>query len=93
MGIEVGNIAKRLMDYSLHATTVSFPVPGTLMIESTESESIAELDRFTKALISIRKEIDEIIETGKYSIEDCIIKNALHTLAEVTSDHWNHSYS
>lgn len=64
MGIEVGNIAKRLMNYSLHATTVSFPVPGTLMIESTESESIAELDRFTKALISIRKEIDEIIGTG-----------------------------
>lgn len=92
LGIEVGDIAKRLMDYGFHAPTVSFPVPETLMIVPTESESIAELDRFTEASISIRKELDEI-ETGKYSIEDCVIKNAPHTLAEVTSDHWNHSYS
>ncbi|PQL92611.1 hypothetical protein C4S77_06205 [Apibacter adventoris] len=92
MGIEVGDIAKRLMDYGFHAPTVSFPAPETLMIEPTESESIAQLDRFTKALISIRKEIDKI-ETGKYPIEDCLIKNAPHTLAEVTSNHWNHSYS
>lgn len=80
------------MDYSFHAPTVSFPVPETLMIEPTESESIAKLDRFTEALNSIRKELDEI-ENGKYSIEDCVIKNAPHTLADVTSDHWNHSYS
>lgn len=92
MGIKVGDIAKLLMDYGFHVPTVSFPVPGTLMIEPTESESIAELDRFTEALISIRKEINEI-ETGKYSIENCVIKNAPHTLAEVTSDHWNHFYS
>lgn len=76
MGIEVGDIAKRLMDYGFHAPTVSFPAPETLMIEPTESESIAQLDRFTKALISIRKEIDKI-ETGKYPIEDCLIKMLL----------------
>ena len=92
LGIEVGDIAKRLMDYGFHAPTVSFPVPGTLMIEPTESESLAELDRFADSLISIKQEIDEIAE-GKYSIDDCVIKNAPHTLAEITSDEWNHSYS
>lgn len=92
LGIEVGDVAKRLMDYGFHAPTVSFPVPGTLMIEPTESESLAELDRFAEALITIRKEIEEI-ETGKYTIDDCVIKNAPHTLAEVTADEWNHSYS
>ncbi len=92
LGVEVGDIAKRLMDYGFHAPTVSFPVPGTLMIEPTESESLAELDRFAEALLSIRKEIDEIAE-GKYSVEDCVIKNAPHTLEEVTSDNWNHAYS
>ncbi|MDR2121925.1 MAG: aminomethyl-transferring glycine dehydrogenase [Flavobacteriaceae bacterium] len=91
-GIEVADIAKRLMDYGFHAPTVSFPVPGTLMIEPTESESMAELDRFADSLISIKKEIDEIAE-GKYSPEDNVIKNAPHTLEEVTSDTWEHAYS
>ncbi|MDR3273140.1 MAG: aminomethyl-transferring glycine dehydrogenase [Flavobacteriaceae bacterium] len=92
LGIEVGDVAKRLMDYGFHAPTVSFPVAGTLMIEPTESESLAELDRFADALISIRKEIDEIAE-GKYLLEDNVLKNAPHTLAELTSDEWTHSYS
>ncbi|MDR1877916.1 MAG: aminomethyl-transferring glycine dehydrogenase [Flavobacteriaceae bacterium] len=92
LGIEVGDVAKRLMDYGFHAPTVSFPVPGTLMIEPTESESLAELNRFAESLISIKKEIDEVAK-GEYSIEDCVLKNAPHTLEEVTSDTWEHAYS
>lgn len=91
-GIEVEDIAKRLMDYGFHAPTMSFPVPGTIMIEPTESESKAELDRFCDALISIRKEIEEI-ETGKVDKKDNVLKNAPHTLAEITKDDWSHSYS
>ena len=88
-GIEVTDIAKRLMDYGFHAPTVSFPVAGTLMIEPTESESLAELDRFCDAMISIRSEIDEtnIEET------DNVLKNAPHTLGMITSDTWEHAYS
>jgi len=90
--IEVEDIAKRLMDYGYHAPTVSFPVPGTLMIEPTESESKIELDRFCDALISIREEIKEI-ESGSADIKDNVLKNSPHTIVEVISDRWNHSYS
>ena len=92
IGIEVGDIAKRLMDYGFHAPTVSFPVAGTLMIEPTESENLAELNRFADALISIRKEIDEVAE-GKYPLEDNVLKNAPHTLAELTATEWVHAYT
>ncbi len=91
-GIEVGDIAKRLMDYGYHAPTVSFPVADTLMIEPTESESKEELDRFCSAMISIRKEIDEII-SGVADKEDNVIKNAPHTAKSVLTSNWKHSYS
>ncbi len=87
-GIEVTDIAKRLMDYGFHAPTVSFPVPGTMMIEPTESENKAELDRFCDALISIRMEI--AAET-KEELE--LLKNAPHTLAMLTQEEWPYSYS
>jgi glycine dehydrogenase len=87
-GIEVTDIAKRLMDYGFHAPTLSFPVAGTLMIEPTESENKAELDRFISALKSIKKEIDEFDAT-----KDSVLKNAPHTLAMITTDVWNYSYS
>ncbi|MFM1871202.1 MAG: hypothetical protein RL398_624, partial [Planctomycetota bacterium] len=91
-GVEVGDIAKRLMDYGFHAPTVSFPVAGTMMIEPTESESKAELDRFCDALIAIRQEIREI-EEGKLDKQDNPLKNAPHTAEAVTADEWKHSYS
>ena len=91
-GIEVEDIAKRLIDYGFHAPTVSFPVPGTLMIEPTESESKAELDRFIEAMISIRKEINEIAE-GKLDKLDNPLKNAPHTSAQIADENWNHCYS
>ncbi len=91
-GIEVEDIAKRLMDYGFHAPTVSFPVAGTLMIEPTESESKAELDRFCDALISIRAEIAEI-ESGIYTKEDNVLVNAPHTMRVVISENWERSYS
>ncbi|MBL7826742.1 MAG: aminomethyl-transferring glycine dehydrogenase [Saprospiraceae bacterium] len=85
------DIAKRLMDYGFHAPTLSFPVAGTIMIEPTESESKAELDRFCDALLAIRKEIDEIAE-GKYSTEDNVLHNAPHTINEVSANDWHHPY-
>ncbi len=88
-GIEVTDIAKRLMDYGFHAPTVSFPVAGTLMIEPTESENLAELDRFCDAMISIREEIDK----AELDEPDNVLKNAPHTLEMVTSDIWDFSYS
>ncbi|MFN6195069.1 MAG: aminotransferase class V-fold PLP-dependent enzyme, partial [Planctomycetota bacterium] len=91
-GIEVSDIAKRLMDYGFHAPTVSFPVAGTMMIEPTESESKAELDRFCDALIAIRQEIREI-EEGKLDKADNPLKNAPHTAEAVTADEWKHGYS
>jgi glycine dehydrogenase len=91
-GIEVTDIAKRLMDYGFHAPTVSFPVPGTIMVEPTESESMEEIDRFCDAMISIREEI-RAIENGTASREDNVLVNAPHTAAEVTADHWSHTYS
>ena len=90
-GIEVEDIAKRLMDYGFHAPTVSFPVAGTLMIEPTESESKAELDRFCDALVSIREEIREI-ELGIADRHDNPLKNAPHPLGRVLSDSWKHAY-
>jgi glycine dehydrogenase len=91
-GVEVEDIAKRLMDYGFHAPTVSFPVAGTLMIEPTESESKAELDRFCDAMIAIRGEIGEI-ETGAADRKDNLLKNAPHTQSQVTADDWTHPYS
>jgi glycine dehydrogenase len=91
-GVEVEDIAKRLMDYGFHAPTVSFPVAGTLMIEPTESESKAELDRFCDALIAIREEIREI-ELGIADRVDNPLKHAPHPLGRVLSDGWSHAYS
>ncbi|MCX7636754.1 MAG: aminomethyl-transferring glycine dehydrogenase [Cyclobacteriaceae bacterium] len=91
-GIEVEDIAKRLMDYGFHAPTVSFPVAGTLMIEPTESETKEELDRFCDALIEIRNEIREV-EEGKADKENNVLKNAPHTAEVVTADSWNRPYS
>lgn len=91
-GIEVEDIAKRLMDYGFHAPTVSFPVAGTLMIEPTESEPKEELDRFVDALIEIRKEIREV-EEGKADRENNVLKHAPHTAAVVTADNWTRPYS
>jgi glycine dehydrogenase len=86
------DIAKRLMDYGFHAPTLSFPVAGTIMIEPTESESKAELDRFCDALLSIRKELDEIA-SGDYSHDDNVLHNAPHTVEETTADNWSHPYT
>ena len=91
-GIEVTDIAKRLMDYGYHAPTVSFPVAGTLMIEPTESEGKEELDRFCEAMASIREEIEHV-STGKYPRENNILKNAPHTLDQCTSDEWHYNYT
>ena len=91
-GIEAEDIAKRLMDYGFHAPTMSFPVPGTLMIEPTESEPRAELDRFCDALIAIRKEI-AAIETGQLDRADNPLKHAPHTAAAVTATTWDRGYS
>ena len=91
-GVEVDDIAKRLIDFGFHAPTMSFPVPGTLMIEPTESESLVELDRFIEAMISIRNEINQI-EEGTYSIEDSPLRNAPHCAEKVTSDNWQYKYS
>ncbi len=91
-GIEVVDVAKRLMDYGFHAPTVSFPVVGTLMIEPTESESKEELDRFCEAMISIKEEIEEVI-SGAVLVEDSVLKNAPHTMNLAVNDQWNYKYS
>ena len=91
-GIEVEDIAKRLMDYGFHAPTVSFPVPGTLMIEPTESETKAELDRFCDALIRIRAEVQEVAD-GKADPVNNVLKNAPHTADVVMADNWEYPYS
>ncbi|MEL6976193.1 MAG: aminotransferase class V-fold PLP-dependent enzyme, partial [Bacteroidota bacterium] len=88
-GIEVTDIAKRLMDYGFHAPTVSFPVAGTMMIEPTESEGLAELDKFCEAMLAIRAEIDEVSAEDP----DNVLKNAPHTLTMVTHDEWSFPYS
>ena len=91
-GVEVDDIAKRLIDFGFHAPTMSFPVPGTLMIEPTESESLAELDRFIEAMIYIRHEITQV-EGGTYSIEESPLRNAPHCAEKVSSDNWQQKYS
>jgi glycine dehydrogenase len=91
-GVSVDDIAKRLMDYGFHAPTMSFPVAGTLMIEPTESEDIREIHRFTEAMISIRTEIQEVID-GKVSIEASALRNAPHTALTVVSSSWDRAYT
>jgi glycine dehydrogenase len=91
-GVEVDDIAKRLIDFGFHAPTMSFPVPGTLMIEPTESESLAELDRFIEAMICIRDEIGKV-EDGTYAIDESPLRNAPHCAEKVTSDDWEYKYS
>jgi glycine dehydrogenase len=88
----VEDVAKRLMDYGFHAPTVSFPVAGTLMIEPTESESKAELDRFCDAMIAIRQEIRDI-EEGRAPREGNLLKNAPHTAAVLTAQDWDRPYT
>jgi glycine dehydrogenase len=90
-GVTVEDIAKRLIDYGFHAPTMSFPVPGTLMIEPTESESKAELDRFCEAMIAIRREIAEI-ESGRFEIEASPLRHAPHTVHDIADDNWTRAY-
>jgi glycine dehydrogenase len=91
-GVTVDDIAKRLIDYGFHAPTMSFPVPGTLMIEPTESESKAELDRFCDAMIAIRREIAEI-ESGRWKVEASPLRHAPHTVHDIADDAWARAYS
>jgi glycine dehydrogenase len=91
-GVSVDDIAKRLIDYGFHAPTMSFPVPGTLMIEPTESESKAELDRFCDAMIAIRREIGEI-ESGRWKVEASPLRHAPHTVHDIADDAWQRAYS
>ena len=91
-GVTVDDIAKRLIDYGFHAPTMSFPVPGTLMIEPTESESKAELDRFCDAMIAIRNEIREI-ELGRWKVEASPLRHAPHTVHDIADDSWARAYS
>jgi glycine dehydrogenase len=92
VGVEVEDVAKRLMDYGFHAPTVSWPVAGTMMIEPTESESKEELDRFCDAMISIHREI-EAIASGEADRQNNVLKNAPHTAQQVTADNWDRPYS
>ena len=91
-GVSAEDVAKRLMDYGFHAPTLSFPVPGTLMVEPTESETLGELDRFIDAMIAIREEI-RLIENGTWPQDNNPLKHAPHTAASVTADVWDHPYS
>jgi glycine dehydrogenase len=90
-GVTVDDIAKRLMDYGFHAPTMSFPVAGTLMIEPTESEDIAEIERFIAAMVAIRGEIQEIID-GKVAVEGSALRHAPHTALSVASTGWDRAY-
>jgi glycine dehydrogenase len=92
VGLEEMDVAKRLMDFGFHAPTVSFPVPGTLMVEPTESEDKGELDRFCDAMIQIRREIEDVI-TGRADRRDNVLKNAPHTAAAIVSSAWSHPYT
>jgi len=91
-GISGEDIAKRLMDYGFHAPTMSFPVAGTLMVEPTESEGLAELDRFIDAMISIRNEIEQVAK-GERDANDNVLKNAPHTAHMLMAADWHHDYS
>jgi glycine dehydrogenase len=90
-GVTVDDVAKRLIDYGFHAPTMSFPVAGTLMVEPTESEDLAELDRFCDAMIAIRSEIDKV-GNGQWPKDDNPLANAPHTAVMVTADEWPHPY-
>jgi len=90
-GVTETDVAKRLVDYGYHAPTLSFPVHGTLMIEPTESESLAELDRFVEVMKQIYEEVLEV-SRGEYSREDNVLVNAPHPEYEVVDDEWNHAY-
>src|SRR5690606_38334430 len=90
-GVTVEDVAKRLIDYGFHAPTMSFPVSGTLMIEPTESENLAELDRFCEAMIAIRQEIERVA-SGGYDRTDNPLRNAPHTAEAVAADDWKHPY-
>jgi len=90
-GVTVDDVAKRLIDYGFHAPTMSFPVAGTLMIEPTESEDLAELDRFCAAMIAIRGEIGKVA-AGEWDATDNPLRNAPHTAASVVADDWRHPY-
>jgi glycine dehydrogenase len=90
-GVTVDDVAKRLIDYGFHAPTMSFPVPGTLMVEPTESEDLAEIDRFCDAMIAIRAEIDRVA-AGEWSPEDSPLRGAPHTARALTGE-WDRSYS
>jgi glycine dehydrogenase len=90
--ISVDDVAKRLIDYGFHAPTMSFPVPGTLMVEPTESEDLGELDRFCDAMLAIRAEIDRVV-SGEWPAGDNPLVNAPHPATRVTADTWEHPYS
>ena len=92
IGIGAEDMAKRLIDYGFHAPTMSFPVPGTIMIEPTESEDLDELDRFCDAMLSIKKEID-MVALGEVNIENNVLTNAPHTLHEICADEWTQEYT
>jgi glycine dehydrogenase len=91
-GVTVEDVAKRLIDFGFHAPTMSFPVAGTLMIEPTESEDLAELDRFCEAMITIREEIGRV-ERGEWTVEDSPLRHAPHPAADVAVDGWDRAYS
>ncbi|WP_444663568.1 aminomethyl-transferring glycine dehydrogenase [Cellulomonas sp. CW35] len=91
-GVTAEDVAKRLMDYGFHAPTLAFPVPGTLMVEPTESEDLGELDRFVDAMVAIRAEIDEVA-AGTWPLEDSPLRHAPHTAQSVSADEWTHAYS
>jgi glycine dehydrogenase len=91
-GVTVDDVAKRLIDYGFHAPTMSFPVAGTLMVEPTESEDLAELDRFCDAMIAIRDEI-RAVERGEWAVDDSPLRHAPHPAADVVVDDWVHAYS
>ena len=91
-GVSAEDVAKRLIDYGFHAPTLSFPVPGTLMVEPTESESLFELDRFCDAMIAIREEI-RMVENGTWTRDDNPLRHAPHTALQVTASDWPHAYS
>ena len=91
-GVTAEDVAKRLIDYGFHAPTLSFPVPGTLMVEPTESETLAELDRFIDAMIAIRDEIRRV-EAGDWPQDDNPLKHAPHTAASLLGGEWPHAYS
>jgi glycine dehydrogenase len=91
-GISEEDIAKRLMDYGFHAPTMSFPVAGTLMIEPTESEDLAELDRFCDAMIAIRAEIEKV-QSGEWTLADNPLVNAPHTQVDLAESNWQHCYT